>query len=153
MSAKECGGVVAVIVARGRRGTAFYYTFSQWAGLQEDDRAGICGLLEHVCDGRNVDGYRAFLERETAALVTGVQSLRSALARGDLGAARRAYAVARVPYERVEPVAKSSAISTPASTRAPTTSRSPGGRAFTRSSAGCGWRRRPREPRSWPTAS
>jgi high-affinity iron transporter len=56
---------------------------------------------------RGVDGYRAFLERETASLVTGVESLRSALARGDLAAARRAYAVARVPYERVEPVAES----------------------------------------------
>ena len=55
---------------------------------------------------RGVDGYRAFLERETAALVAGVQSLRSALGRGDLAAARRAYAVARVPYERVEPVAE-----------------------------------------------
>ena len=56
---------------------------------------------------RGVDGYRAFLERETAALVAGVQRLRSALARGDLAAAQRAYAVARVPYERVEPVAES----------------------------------------------
>ncbi|HEX7297701.1 MAG TPA: iron uptake system protein EfeO [Solirubrobacteraceae bacterium] len=56
---------------------------------------------------RGVDGYRAFLERETAALVTGVEGLRDALASGDLAAARRAYAVARVPYERVEPVAES----------------------------------------------
>jgi deferrochelatase/peroxidase EfeB len=56
---------------------------------------------------RGVDAYRAFLERQTAALVGGVQSLRSALGRGDLAAARRAYAVARVPYERVEPVAES----------------------------------------------
>jgi high-affinity iron transporter len=56
---------------------------------------------------RGVDGYRAYLERETAALVTGVQSLRRALRSGDLAAARRAYATARVPYERVEPVAES----------------------------------------------
>ncbi len=56
---------------------------------------------------RGVDGYRAFLERETAALVTGAEGLRDVLARGDLAAARRAYAVARVPYERVEPVAES----------------------------------------------
>ena len=39
--------------------------------------------------------------------MTGVQALRAALASGDLAAARRAYAVARVPYERVEPVAES----------------------------------------------
>jgi high-affinity iron transporter len=56
---------------------------------------------------RGVDGYRAYLERETAALVTGVEGLRRALASGDVAAARRAYATARVPYERVEPVAES----------------------------------------------
>ena len=56
---------------------------------------------------RGVDGYRAYLERETATLVTGVESLRRALRSGDLAAARRAYAAARVPYERVEPVAES----------------------------------------------
>jgi iron uptake system EfeUOB component EfeO/EfeM len=54
-----------------------------------------------------VDGYRTFLERETAALVTGVEGLQKALAGGDVAAARRAYAKARVPYERVEPVAES----------------------------------------------
>jgi high-affinity iron transporter len=56
---------------------------------------------------RGVDGYREFLERETAALVTGVEDLRTALASGDVAAARAAYATARVPYERVEPVAES----------------------------------------------
>jgi FTR1 family protein len=56
---------------------------------------------------RGVDGYRAYLESETAKLVTGVEALRTALASGDLAAARSAYAVARVPYERVEPVAES----------------------------------------------
>jgi len=56
---------------------------------------------------RGVDGYREYLERETAALVTGVEGLRTALASGDVHAARRAYATARVPYERIEPVAES----------------------------------------------
>ena len=56
---------------------------------------------------RGVDGYRAYLERETASLVTGVENLRAALRSGDVAAARRAYAAARVPYERVEPVAES----------------------------------------------
>jgi FTR1 family protein len=56
---------------------------------------------------RGVDGYRDFLEDETAALVTGVERLRDALVSGDVAAARRAYATARVPYERVEPVAES----------------------------------------------
>jgi FTR1 family protein len=61
----------------------------------------------HPALQRGVDGYRSFLERETASLVTGVKALRHALAAGDLAAARRAYAAARVPYERVEPVAES----------------------------------------------
>ncbi len=56
---------------------------------------------------RGVEGYRDFLEDETASLVTGVEQLRDALASGDVAAARRAYATARVPYERVEPVAES----------------------------------------------
>jgi FTR1 family protein len=56
---------------------------------------------------RGVDRYRTFLERETASLVAGVEVLRGALAAGELAAARRAYATARVPYERVEPVAES----------------------------------------------
>ena len=56
---------------------------------------------------RGVDGYRTFLEHETASLVTGVEALRDALAGGDVAAAKRAYAKARVPYERVEPVAES----------------------------------------------
>jgi high-affinity iron transporter len=56
---------------------------------------------------RGVDGYRTFLERETASLLTGVEDLRAALASGDVAAAQRAYEVARVPYERVEPVAES----------------------------------------------
>jgi iron uptake system component EfeO len=56
---------------------------------------------------RGVEGYRDFLEDETASLVTGVEQLRTALASGDVAAAKRAYAKARVPYERVEPVAES----------------------------------------------
>jgi high-affinity iron transporter len=56
---------------------------------------------------RGVDGYRAFLERETVSLVTRVEALRTVLASGHLAAARRGYAAARVPYERVEPVAES----------------------------------------------
>jgi FTR1 family protein len=56
---------------------------------------------------RGVEGYRDFLEDETASLVTGVEQLRDALASGGVAAAKRAYAKARVPYERVEPVAES----------------------------------------------
>ena len=54
-----------------------------------------------------VDGYRAFLERQTATLVRRTRALDAALAGGDVAAARRAYAAARAPYERIEPVAES----------------------------------------------
>ena len=54
-----------------------------------------------------VHRYRAFLERETTSLVARTRTLAAALAAGDLAAARRAYAAARVPYERIEPVAES----------------------------------------------
>ena len=52
-------------------------------------------------------GYRAFLERQTATLVRRTRALDAALAGGDVAAARRAYAAARAPYERIEPVAES----------------------------------------------
>jgi iron uptake system component EfeO len=80
-------------------------------GANENSALAVTGKRAQVALApelqRGVDGYRSFLERETAALVTGVEGLRTALASGDVAAARRAYAKARVPYERVEPVAES----------------------------------------------
>jgi high-affinity iron transporter len=80
-------------------------------GTRENASLAVTGRRAQVALApelqRGVDGYRSFLERETAALVTGVEGLRTALASGDVAAARRAYAKARVPYERVEPVAES----------------------------------------------
>ncbi len=54
-----------------------------------------------------VHGYRTFLEHQTTSLVDRTRALGAALSAGDLAAARRAYAAARVPYERIEPVAES----------------------------------------------
>jgi high-affinity iron transporter len=50
--------------------------------------------------------YRAYAEEQVAALVTGTERLRDALAEGDLDAARAAYVTARIPYERIEPIAE-----------------------------------------------
>jgi FTR1 family protein len=79
-------------------------------GSNENSALAVTGKRAQVALApelqRGVDGYRSFLERETDALVTGVEGLRTALAGGDVAAARRAYAKARVPYERVEPVAE-----------------------------------------------
>ena len=54
-----------------------------------------------------MDGYRAYVEREAASLVARIGGLHDALAGGDVAAARWAYAKARMPYERIEPVAES----------------------------------------------
>ena len=54
-----------------------------------------------------VASYRAYVEQQTALLVTTTRRFVAALRSGDLPAAKRAYAVARVPYERIEPVAES----------------------------------------------
>jgi iron uptake system EfeUOB component EfeO/EfeM len=87
------------------------YTLRCTGGSNEDASLTVTGARANAALApelqRGVDGYRTFLERETASLVTGVEKLRDALATGNVAAARRAYATARVPYERVEPVAES----------------------------------------------
>ena len=62
----------------------------------------VTGLLQQA----TVD-YADYVDLQTAALVEAVQPLVAAIKVGDLEAAQRAYAVARAPYERVEPVAES----------------------------------------------
>jgi high-affinity iron transporter len=87
------------------------YTLRCTGGSKGDGKLTVTGARTQAALApalqRGVDGYRAFLESETATLVTGTEKLRDALASGDVAAAKRAYAVARVPYERVEPVAES----------------------------------------------
>ena len=56
---------------------------------------------------RGLDGYRGYLERETATLVDRTGAFVAALRARDLARARREFAWAREPYERVEPVAES----------------------------------------------
>jgi FTR1 family protein len=51
--------------------------------------------------------YRAYLERQTDALVSRVDRFAAALTAGNAAEARRLFAWAREPYERVEPVAES----------------------------------------------
>ncbi|UGS37473.1 iron uptake system protein EfeO [Capillimicrobium parvum] len=63
------------------------------------------GLSPELAAG--MKGYRAYAEAQARALVDGTARLRDALASGDLGAARRAYVEARIPYERIEPIAES----------------------------------------------
>jgi len=54
-----------------------------------------------------VSGYRAYLERNADELVARTETFVAAVEAGDLAEAKRLYAVARTPYERIEPVAES----------------------------------------------
>jgi iron uptake system component EfeO len=54
-----------------------------------------------------VERYREYLEKNTTKLVAATASFVNAVEQGDLEEARALYAPARVPYERIEPVAES----------------------------------------------
>ena len=74
--------------------------------------------------------------------------------RGDVAAAKRAYAKARVPYERVEPVAESFGDLDPRiDARANDVPKSQVDGLPPDRAQACGCRTRQRAPRSWPTAS
>jgi iron uptake system component EfeO len=51
--------------------------------------------------------YRSYLEENTAALVTATEPFVAAVVAGEVDKAKGIYAAARIPYERIEPVAES----------------------------------------------
>jgi iron uptake system component EfeO len=54
-----------------------------------------------------VNAYRGYLERQTALLAKESRAFTAAVIAGDVAGAKKLYATARVPYERIEPVAES----------------------------------------------
>jgi iron uptake system component EfeO len=56
---------------------------------------------------RAVSTYRRFLEAQTAELVPATTKFAAAVRAGDVAEAKRLYPAARIPYERIEPVAES----------------------------------------------
>jgi iron uptake system component EfeO len=54
-----------------------------------------------------VENYRRYVENETASLVRATTAFVAALKAGDLEKAKQLYGPARIPYERIEPVAES----------------------------------------------
>ncbi len=54
-----------------------------------------------------VEQYREYLEQNTAELVTATEPFVAAVVAGDVAEAKSLYAAARIPYERIEPVAES----------------------------------------------
>ena len=62
--------------------------------------------------------YRAYLEAQTALLVARTAAFTAAVRAGRLADAKRLYVRARIPYERVEPVAESFGVARPGHRRA-----------------------------------
>jgi high-affinity iron transporter len=54
-----------------------------------------------------VDRYRAYVDAQTALLVTRTKAFANAVKAGDVEQAKELYVPARVPYERIEPIAES----------------------------------------------
>ncbi|WP_241830217.1 iron uptake system protein EfeO [Parafrankia colletiae] len=54
-----------------------------------------------------VGAYRVYVQEQVGALVTATEEFAAAVRRGDVEEAKRLYPAARVPYERIEPVAES----------------------------------------------
>jgi len=54
-----------------------------------------------------IDGYATYVNDQAAELLTKVEVFAAAVDAGGIDAAKRAYVAARLPYERIEPVAES----------------------------------------------
>ena len=54
-----------------------------------------------------IEDYRGYLEENTAELVDATEPFIAAVVAGDIAEAKSLYAAARIPYERIEPVAES----------------------------------------------
>jgi iron uptake system component EfeO len=54
-----------------------------------------------------IDDYRGYLEENTAGLVAATEPFVAAVVAGDVTEAKSLYPAARIPYERIEPVAES----------------------------------------------
>jgi iron uptake system component EfeO len=86
------------------------YTLRCNGGAEEDGILTITGGAEAQADPEAeaaVDQYRKYLEGNTAKLVAATASFVTAVEAGDVEEAKALYAPARVPYERIEPVAES----------------------------------------------
>jgi iron uptake system component EfeO len=79
-------------------------------GEDEDGTLTISGKLT----GQNspaveaaIEKYRGYLEENTAELTANTKPFVAAVVAGDIAKAKQLYPVARIPYERIEPVAES----------------------------------------------
>jgi iron uptake system component EfeO len=86
------------------------YTLRCNGGEEEDGTLTVTG--NHAAGNSPeaeaaVAEYRDYLEKNTAELVAATEPFVDAVVAGDVGKAKSLYAPARIPYERIEPVAES----------------------------------------------
>jgi iron uptake system component EfeO len=86
------------------------YTILCPGGSGEPGTLTVSGELETQSSPQieaAIEDYRGYLEENTAALVAATKPFVAAVVAGDVAAAKARYAAARIPYERIEPVAES----------------------------------------------
>jgi iron uptake system component EfeO len=86
------------------------YTLRCNGGEKEDGTLTVTAGTQAQADPETeaaVADYRGYLERNTAELVAATEPFVAAVVAGNAAKARSLYAAARIPYERIEPVAES----------------------------------------------
>ena len=86
------------------------YTVRCNGGEDEDGTLVVTGKLESKNSpevDKAIAEYRDYLEENTDELVTETKPFVAAVVAGDVAKAKSLYAAARIPYERIEPVAES----------------------------------------------
>jgi len=86
------------------------YTLRCNGGDQEDGTLKVTGKLASKSSPEvetAIDNYRGYLEKNTAELVARTRPFVAAVVAGNVAQAKSQYAAARIPYERIEPVAES----------------------------------------------
>ncbi|HYC80481.1 MAG TPA: iron uptake system protein EfeO [Solirubrobacterales bacterium] len=86
------------------------YTIRCNGASDEDGTLTVSGTLDaddSPAVAKAIAGYRSYLERNTGELVAATKPFVAAVVAGDLARAKALYPIARIPYERIEPVAES----------------------------------------------
>lgn len=86
------------------------YTLRCNGGDEEDGVLTVSGKLQAKTSPeieKAIADYRSYLERNTAELVATTKPFVAAVVAGNVAEAKSLYPAARVPYERIEPVAES----------------------------------------------
>ncbi len=86
------------------------YTIRCNGGSEEDGTLTVTGKLKSGDSpevGKAVAEYRDYLEENTAELTAKTKPFVAAVVAGNVAQAKQLYAAARIPYERIEPVAES----------------------------------------------